>query len=232
MARLFSVLIVMLCLAQIGSAEGMRKLTVIGEGRADAAPDMATIRLGVSHQAKDPQDAMALTTEAAQAISDRLQTEGLTPRDIQTSDLSLHPIWNHSSSGSGEREISGYQSNLQVQVRVRNLDNLGQIVSLVVQDGANNFGGLQFGLQYPDPVEDEARRDAVKRARAKATLYARAAGVELGDLLELSEGGGSHGPSPRVESMRMAADAAMPVDPGELSITASVTLIYAIKPKN
>ena len=115
-----------------------------------------------------------------------------------------------------------------LMVRVRDLSILGEVLDAVARDGANSFEGLTFGLADPAAAGDAARRAAVADARRKAALYAEAAGVALGPLLSFAESGGAPVPQMMARAeMAMASDA-VPVAPGELTLTQRVTLTYAL----
>lgn len=202
------------------------RLTVIGEGQVDSAPDTATITLGVTNEARTAGAAMDATSAAVTAILEQLTADGLAPRDMQTRDLSLQPVWsNRASSSSGPPKIEGFQASNTVVIRVRALDALGGILDRTIESGANTFQGLSFGLQDPGPVLDEARRAAVAEALRKAELYAQAAGLTLGPILELNEAGGSSQPMPMA---RMAMAELVPIAQGEVTTGASVTIVFEI----
>ena len=206
-----------------------RQISVTGEGRVDAQPDMATVSLGVTNEAAEAQDAMAQTSEAVARILKRLGDMGIETRDVQTQRLSLNPVWsNRSSSGSGRAEITGFSASNTVLVRVRDLDHLGSVLDSVISDGANDLNGLSFGVQKPDPLQDEARTRAVKDAMAKAQLLADAAGITLGPVVSISEHGGGGGPRPMMMEMAAARDASVPVAAGEVSLAASVSMVFEI----
>jgi len=211
--------------SQAQAAEtGTGRITVTGQGLADAAPDMATLTLGVTQRAKQPRAAMDRVSDAVAGILARLTRAGIAPRDIQTRRLTLNP--ERSNRESGTAGFSGYAATNMVVVRVRDLDLLGQILDSVLTDGANVFNGLQFSVQDPAPLLERARREAVSDALARAALYAEAAGVTLGPVLEISEQGGNSRPV----QMEMASARAVgvPVAPGEVTISASVTMVFAI----
>ncbi|MEQ9695452.1 SIMPL domain-containing protein [Shimia sp. SDUM112013] len=203
------------------------RIVVTGAGRIEVVPDMAVMTLGVSHEAKEARAAISEVADKANDILTRLDTMGVATRDIQTSNLSLHPVRRHSNDGKPP-VVEGYRATNTVTVRVRDLSTLGEVLTNVVQDGANEFNGLRFGVQEMDGYHDLARRAAVADAQAKAALYAEAAGVTLGPVVELSEGGGDL-PRP-VPMMRaeMVADAAMPVAEGEMTVRAQVRMVFAI----
>lgn len=205
-------------------AEVQRQITVVGEGVVTASPDMATINLGVRHRDKDPQQAMQQAAIASQDIVARLKSLGIAAKDLQTSTLSLQQLESYGSSN--KRRIDGYEASNTLTVRIRDLDSVGPVLSAVLQDGANYFGGLSFALQDPKAAQDAARQAAVKDALAKAALYAGAAGVELGDVLSISEAREHAVPMMRME-MAMATD--MAVEAGELSLNQQVTLVIALK---
>lgn len=208
-------------------AETTGQLTVSGEGSVFAVPDMAVVSVGAMADASTAQEAMDQTSDITSAILARLADAGIEGRDIQTSDLSLNPIWNHRATTDDRPRIEGYQASNRVTVRVRDLDALGGVLDALLRDGANQLGGLQFTVSDPEPLLNEARVRAVADARARAQLLADAAGVQLGGLISLSETGT---PMPRPEMMGMAraSDAAVPVAEGETELRAGVTLVYEI----
>ena len=201
------------------------QITVTGRGDVNVAPDMATLNLGVTSQARTAAAALAANATAAANVFETLRQAGIAARDMQTSDLSLQPAWSaRDANNQSPPQIVGYRVFNQVQVRVRDLSDLGNVLDQIVADGATNFNGLTFGLQNQTAAMDVARQDAVIQARRKAQLYADAAGVNLGDLLDLSEA-----PPPGPVLMReMSMADAVPVAEGELTISASVTLVYDI----
>lgn len=219
--------------AQLGQGQAAEtehgRMTVTGVGVVDSQPDMATLTLGVTAQAPSAQDALDQVAVAGKAVLAQLQDAGVAARDVQTRDLSLQPVWENRRSGSTDRPgIIGYRASTMVMVRIRALDGLGAVLDRAVSEGANQFHGLQFGLQDPVPAQDEARRAAVAEAMRKATLYAQAAGLLLGPVIELTEAGS---PSPQPMMMdRMATMAeAMPIAQGEVSTRMQVTIVFATR---
>lgn len=207
-----------------------RRITVVGQGRVVVVPDMATVTMGVISEAKTGASAMATNAKTVTFVMAQLAETGIETGDVQTSNLSLSPRWDKRSSSSNESgKIGGFLASNKVTVRVRNLAKLGVVLDAVVQSGANNFNGLHFGLQEPQPVQDAARKAAIEDALRKAQIYVTAAGVTLGDVLTISET--SQGGNPVMMGMAadMAQSRAVPVSQGALSIEASVTVIYAIK---
>ncbi len=125
-------------------------IIVTGEGRISAAPDMATITLGVRENADTAKEAMGKVTASVSAIIEKLDDLGVAEKDRQTSRFYLNPVYNNLSSNSGEGPVvTGYEAGNAVTVTVRDLTALGGMLDAVVDIGANDFNGLSFGLQEP-----------------------------------------------------------------------------------
>ena len=227
MIRAFHALTVVLTLlaAPAFTQELPRLITVTGEGRALAAPDMATLRLGVTTDGATARDAIAANSRAMADVLDRIESAGVADRDVQTQDFSVSPRWENRPNEAPR--IAGFVARNQVFVRVRDLDALGPLLDAVTRDVAMTFDGLSFGLQDPGPIEDAARRAAVTEAQRKATLYAEAARGTLGPLQSIDEGGASS-PVPMARAEMAVAMDSVPVASGELAITARVRLVYQI----
>lgn len=212
-----------LALAEVAPAT----ITVTGEGTVTAAPDLATISLGVTTQGATAAEAMAANTAALTAVLDRVKAAGVEGRDIQTSTLNLNPNWAH-GDGSSMPKIQGYVATNVVQIRVRDLGGLGFVLDAAITDGANTLNGISFGLAEPEPALDEARKAAVAAAKARAELLTGAAGVGLGRIVSISEGGGYMPPAPMFRMEAAMADAPVPVEGGEVGVTANVTITWEI----
>ncbi|MES0825303.1 SIMPL domain-containing protein [Ruegeria sp. SCP11] len=206
-----------------------RRITVDAVGTVEAEPDMATITLGVTNEDPQASNAMQATSDAVAQILKRLDDMGIETRDVQTRDLSLSPVWSGRNNSSGERpEISGFVASNNVQVRVRDLTQLGTIMDAVIQNGANNFGGLSFGVQDPAPLQAQARAKAVAEATAKAEQLAQAANVTLGKVRQISEQIGGIRPAPQMRAMAMSEAGGVPVASGEIAVSVSVSMEFGI----
>lgn len=204
------------------------RITVMGEGRVDARPDMATITLGVTTQGDTAAAALAENSTRLAAVLAQLKAAGVAERDLQTSGLNLGPRMDYSRDGEPPKVI-GYEVSNQVTVRVRDLAALGGILDKAVGDGANTFQGLSFGLADATGALDAARVNAVTEAARKAAMMAEAAGAKLGPVIEMSETGGMADPVPmyRRGAVAMAAEA-VPVEGGEVTYTVNVTMTWEL----
>ena len=211
-------------------AEGHeRRITVTGSGAVEVVPDMATIQLGVANDARSAREAIENNSVAMAAVLERLTSAAIEARDIQTSNFSVSPRYDYNRQSGEAPKITGFVAQNMVTVRVRDMTRLGAILDEVARDGANSFNGLTFGLQEPGPAEDAAREAAVVEARRKAELYATAAGVSLGSVMTINEAGGARPQQVMMaETLRSTSDA-VPVAAGELSVSARVTIVYAIE---
>ena len=204
------------------------RITVTGEGRVDARPDMAVITLGVATQGDTAAAALAENSRRLAAVLAQLKAAGVAERDLQTSGLSLGPRMDYSREGQPPKVV-GYEASNMVTVRVRDLTALGGILDKAVGDGANTFHGLSFGLIDATAALDAARVSAVKEAARKAAMMAGAAGVALGPVIEMTESGGAPDPMPmyRKGAVAMAAEA-VPVEGGEVSYAVNVTVTWEL----
>jgi hypothetical protein len=201
-------------------------LNLQAEGEVKAAPDMASITLGVTTQAPTAVEAMRLNADKMSAIIAALRDRGLAERDIQTSNLSLGPQYVYAQNQPPK--LTGYQASNDVTVTVRDLPRLGSVIDAVSAAGANQINGISFGLKDPGAAQDEARRAAVKALSAKADLYAQATGCHVVRLVSLSEGGGQPQIQPRPVFAMAKAAAPTPVEPGELNVRIEVSGVYEL----
>ncbi len=208
-----------------------RLITVSGQGEASAAPDRAEITAGVVTQGASAADALAANSRAMSDVFATLKKAGIPEKSIQTSNFNVSPQYTPYNSNSTEPpKIVGYQVSNTVTVKVDDLKKLGPDLDALVSSGANQVNGVSFSIRDTKPLAEEARADAVKDAMAHAQTYAKAAGVELGRVMAISEGGG-RSPQPVMLAMRAAPMAAPPppMAEGEQSVFVNVTMTFEIR---
>ncbi len=220
-------------------ATGNTLLSLSAEGRSTRKPDLALFTAGVSSTGKTAGEALSANSADMNRVIQALKRAGIADRDIQTSNLSLNPVYKpqiQRPDGRMEPEqptIIGYQVSNTVNVRQRNLAEFGRVIDTLVSAGANQVNGPSFQMDNADEAMDEARIEAMTKARARANLYARAAGLKVVRLLSITESGG-YSPQPQVMYARAAmADmggAQTPVAAGEVSMTANVTVLFELAP--
>lgn len=214
-------------------------LSISAEGKVTRTPDVATFSAGVVSQGRTASEALGANAADMTRVIAALKRAGIADRDIQTSNLSLNPVYQPQRSlpdgtiDPPQPRIIGYQVNNQVTVRQRKLGEYGRVIDTLVSAGANQVNGPGFEVDQPDSAVDEARGVAMKKARARAELYARAAGLRVSRILSISENGGWAPPQPVM--YRMAMEAAPPAPPspvqaGELQISVNVSVQFELVP--
>ncbi|WP_136439262.1 SIMPL domain-containing protein [Pacificoceanicola onchidii] len=225
---LFAVLALSLPLSAAAEDAPTRTLTVSGQGTVTAVPDMARLSLGARALDKTALGAMNQTSETLEAVLARLTELGLDPRDVQTSALRLDQRWRNGSLSKGQ-EFEGYEASNMLTIRVRDLDRLGDVLQAVLDDGANSLANLQFDVADPRPLQDEARRAAVRDAMDKARLYAGAAGVRLGPVLSITDSASPMVASRDMPVVAFAEAARVPVAAGEITLRGQVTIVFGLE---
>lgn len=204
------------------------QITLSATGEVRAAPDMATVSAGVVTQAESAAEALRANNRQMNGVFDALARAGIERADIQTSNLSINPVWSN-YNGNEERRITGYQATNTVTARVSDLDNLGQTIDALVGSGANQIQGVNFMLEDRNASLREARLQAVTELRELANLYAGALGVELGRIIEFSEStGGGFQPPVMYAARNMAMDESTQVAGGQVGVSVTVTASFAI----
>lgn len=225
--------------ALIGPGQGIsapdgtppRVISISGLGEVKTRPDMATISTGVVSEGATAKDALAKNNAAMAAVIAALKNAGIAEDDIQTSDFSVSPKYPpYQPNQTTAPRIVGYTVSNQVTAKVKDLAKLGGILDTLVQSGSNQINGIAFGVDEPKPQLDEARKKAVADARAKAELYAAAAGVSLGKVIQISESSMVVPPMPMYRREAMAAsDASVPIAAGSQTVTANVSITFEIQ---
>jgi uncharacterized protein YggE len=227
LSRSAALFALVLCATSATAQETPRTISVSGEGEVSATPDIARITTGVQMRAEAAGDAMRMASEAMAKVFAALDAQGVDPADVQTSRLSLDPVWDDDPQPrTGSPDVVGYVAGNMVSVRLRDVGAIGSVVDALVVAGANRFESIGFGIEDPKPMLEEARRAAVADARGKAELLADAAGLTLGPVLSLNESGGFR-PQPMFAQADMARGA--PVAEGTMSLGAQVQIVYAIE---
>ena len=226
-------LVLFFLLAQSTNPEARPPVLVVnGTAQILVAPDEATVRLGIVRQAANAQTAQEQARSVAQEILNALGRAGVAANQIQTARLVLSPVYAPRSPESRDApKIVAYNAANTVSVRLQNLTLVGPVIDAGLKAGANQLEGVQFGLRNDLPARQEALKRAVEEARGKAQTMAEALRVNLGEVLEASEGGISV--VDHVEaftaSRALVAAPETPVSPGQIQVNANVTIRYRIK---
>lgn len=208
----------------------IRTLNVTGTGQANLVPDIAYIYVGVHTEKPSAAEAVSENNAQTQQVIQSLTDFGIDSKDIRTTNFSIYPMDKYDPSTGAPLGEKTYAVDNTVYVTVRDLDKLGDLLDMVVTAGANTVNSVQFDVADKAKALKDARADAVKNAEAQAKELASAAGLTLGDVQSISfydtpvypvmDGRGAAG---------VAAEAAVPIQPGQLTFTVTVNISYAIK---
>ena len=206
-------------------------ITVSGEGKVVGIPDVALIDLGMTIERPKVADAQKENTRVMNELIAKLKTMGVDPKDIQTTSYTVYPSydWNN-----GKQTLRGYTVSQNVHVKVRNLEKVGDIIGTAGELGANQIGGIQFSVDEPEELKEQARLEAIENAKEKARDLAQAADVKLVRVVSFQESYNQPVPMPYYDKMALGmggAEAAQApsVEAGSNEIVANVTLTYEIQ---
>ena len=202
-----------------------------GEGTVQAVPDRAWITIGAESRASSAADAQRRNTEAMTPVLAKLKSLGVPAEAIRTVGYDVQYEWDFVNN---RRVGRGYVARNTVEVRVDEVNRLGELLEAAVGSGATTLGGIRFDLKDRLAHEREAVRLAITNARAKAETAAAAAGRTLDRVLRVDEQGIVSPPVPlrmmrEVAQAGIAPDAAVPIASGQIEIKANVTLTVALK---
>lgn len=212
-------------------------MQITGHGEVMAAPDTAYVTSGVTSQGTTAKEALDANTKDMTALIATLKAAGIESVDIQTSGFSVNPnyVYTDQKDANGYQlppKIVGYTVTNGVTVHVRDLTKLGVVLDQAVTVGANTISGINFAVEDPTELYNEARKAAFADAKGKADLYAQAAGVELASLSLISEQQGYNAPPmPYAAKAEFASRdvAAVPVEVGQLTFSIDVNVNWDLE---
>jgi uncharacterized protein len=215
---------------QSGTAPKTPTIQVTGTGSVRAKPDLATIGVGVATEDVNAQNAVARNSAATVKVISELEAAGVEKKDLQTANFSVYP--NYRNDSSGRPQSVTFRASNTINVTIRDLGKAGEILNRVVAAGSNQINGPMFSVSEPEKYLNEARKKAVENAMEKAAAYAGAAGLKLGAVLSIAEGSAPAQVYNHRGAVFAAASAAPPppVEAGEETIGASVSLAIELKP--
>jgi len=202
-------------------------ITVHGTGRITMKPDTATFSIGIEATARRAGAAMDEASSKMAAIIAALTKQGVAEADLTTTQISLNATYDY-NSGKSRPTLTGYSATQTLSVKARALAKAGSLIDVSVDAGANQVGGIEFSVDDPTDATDQARTAAVEDARRRAEALAKAAGVNLGAVISITENGANVPPPIPYGYARDAAAAETPVQPGTTELTVEVDVVFAI----
>lgn len=225
-----------------------KTITVTGSGEAFAVPDIATFSFTARAEADEVSAAQEAVTTQVAGILDQLEALGIEEKDLRTTSYNSYPRYEWIQKSvicsefscppvEGERTLVGYEQSQSIQVKVRDLEMVGDVLEILGGANIDSMYGPSFEIDDTDAVMTEARKDAIADARMKAEELAASLGVRLGKVVSFSENGGGGYPMPMMAraTMDYAADGAVMMEAapnlpsGENEINATVSITYKIK---
>lgn len=224
--------LVLACLTALAAypvhAETPPSITVEGRGEVQGKPDMATVTLGITTLGKTSAEAMEANARIAAALLAQLRERGIADRDLMTVGLNLMPDYAQEKDRPTAPKIVGYRASNRLSVRLRDVTKVGTVLDLAAAAGVSDINGPVFGIADPQSLQDEARKKAAADAKRVADVLAQSLGVKVGTVREIIDNAAPR-PMPEPRMLR-AAPAAMgaptPVEGGELTASASVTVTF------
>ncbi|MBU4205073.1 SIMPL domain-containing protein [Patescibacteria group bacterium] len=207
-----------------------REITVSGEGKVYATPDIATVQLGVTNEGDDISVIVQKNTETMNSILKDIKDLGIDEKDIKTTQYSLSPRYDWIK---GERVFKGYIITQQINVKIRDFTKIGDVLGTGTENGATLVGDLSFSIDDPEKARQEAREEAIAKAKIKAENIAEASGLKIIKLLNVQES--SYDPYyyntvMRESGLGGAIEAPVPeIQPGQQEVTITVYLTYRIR---
>jgi len=208
-------------------------ITVSGIGKVYAKPDLALTSFSVITEAKTVAQALGQNNEKMNEVISSAKEQGVEDKDLKTTDFNIYPRyeWQELSESSiyppGKRVLVGYEVRQSLEVKIRELERIGEIIQGATDAGANQVGNLQFTIDDQDELKKQAREEAIKQAKEKAQELASQLGIRLIRISNFSEGSQVYR-TYELEESAMGKGGGAEIEMGENKIEVSVTITYEI----
>jgi len=208
-----------------------RTLSVTGNGKADTAPDVAYLTLSVETLAKNASQAVKVNAETSNKVIQVIKSKLGKNDKVSTAGYSLTPVYEYNNQ-TNKTDFKGYRASNRIIVEAHNLKEIGNIIDSTAEAGLNNIESLSFDTTKRDEFRREALTRAVNDAKTTAETLAKAAGVKITKILQLSPS--FDYPVPVYRDYALAKESATaapptPIEPGDISVSASVNIVYEIE---
>lgn len=210
---------------------GRDTINIEGQGKVEAKPDIALVSLGVVTDAKTVKEAQSQNTKKMNAVIEAVKAMGVESKDIQTQNYNLNPKYDWAD---GKQNLIGYTVSQNATIKVRDMDKTGDLIAKAGELGANQVGGMQFVIDEPKLLEQEARDKAIDDARQKADVLAKKLGLTVVRVVTFSEyAGGSPVPAPYYamakDAMNVQEMAAPSIEAGSQEVIANVNVTFEVR---
>ncbi len=209
-------------------------VTVTGTATFTVEADTAVLSIGVESQAADASEASRQNANAVAAVRKALTEAGIPEDDIRTNYFYVNTLYRYDEA-TGTSVVSGYAVSNSLSVTVRDITRVGEIIDIALKSGANSCDGISYSSSSED-LNDEALMAAVREARRKAALVAEAAGLQLGDVISITENTSTYvgvnyarAKGAAMDTEEAEADYGTSITPGRLTFSATVTVTFSLK---
>jgi uncharacterized protein len=204
--------------------ENPRQVTVVGSGHVQGVPDTLTADVGIEFTARDVTAAMDQTNTRQQAVIDALANAGADRKDISTTDVTLQPQYDTAGTA-----ITGYRAANAIRVKIHPAGTASRLLAVIVGTGgdATRINSVSYSIADDSQLVKDARARAFQDAKDRAAQYAQLSGLGLGKIISISEASGATPPTPT--PMRGGMAAAVPLEPGQQTVSFSVTAVWELR---
>lgn len=201
-----------------------RQVTVVGSGHVQGVPDTLTADVGIEFIAPDVTAAMNQTNARQQAVIDAIAGAGVDRKDISTTDVTLQPQFDNAGN-----TITGYRADNSIRVKIHPTDSASRVLAVIVSTGgpATRISSVSYSIADDSQLVKDARARAFQDAKDRAEQYAGLSGLGLGKILSISETSGGTPPAPA--PMRGGMQSAVPLEPGQQTVSFSVTAAWELR---
>jgi uncharacterized protein YggE len=215
----------------VNSYQNTKTIVISGDGKAYVNPDVAIIVMGVKTEAPKSNDAVDQNNTKMNAVISAVKKLGIDAKDIQTTTYNLSPVYNYTNTKGSV--LTGYSLDQQITVKVRSFDKISNVLDAGTSNGANNIGNLQITVDNPEAAKAEARANAIKAAKQKASEMAKASGLSLGKVIDVSENNYYAPMATSFNALEMKSGAGVvaplpSIQAGQNEFTMTVSLTYQV----
>ncbi len=208
-------------------AEPQARIVVTGDGSVWVSPDYAQIKGGVTTHGKTAKEATDANSKLMATVTAALRSAGIEQKDMQTAQFSVQPVY-APPQPNAEPKLTGFSVSNRLGVTIRQIADVGDILDRLIAAGATDVGNVEFMHSDASKALDQARAAAIADAQRKAEIYARAAGVNLGRIVSISEASGYAPPGPMMAMRAAGAMAAVPISSGEDTLHVRIVVGFDI----
>lgn len=212
--------------------EAKNTISVSGQGEIYADPDLAMVNFSVVTEKDSVEESLKENKSKMNKVIEKLKAEGVEKKDLKTTTFNIQPRyeWHEKNTKhkEGERVLMGYKVTQELKVKIRNLDQVGEIIQEATDAGANRVGNIRFTIENEDKLHKKAKKKAIEEAKNKAKETASQLGVRLMEIVDYSEK--NYNPRPYSDTMLKGAEGGSTpqIEPGQNKVEVNVSITYEI----